>query len=298
MQLHCSHTPVRRKPQPDDPLDRLMVDPALNSTSRLVALTLVRHYAWSKDHCWPSSATLARRVGKSVGHVQRCLAQLERAGWIRRERTPDVPNGRRIWLLWRCAGAQPDHSLARSAPVAPARSKRVVIVNEPREPQRESPRTDDHDKPLETLQTAPVAKAVEPPATPRPAPRRPSFSLAELAKVADDPIIARELAKLTAPAPPPEPDPRALPTVDLLARLPGRFDLVMVAARRLCVETRDEKPATLRTAEGMARAVASRTVPAEVLAGCYRQAMGPLARERGKVLVTAWKRDSAGVGMG
>jgi hypothetical protein len=68
----------------------------------------------------------------------------------------------------------------------------------------------------------------------------------------------------------------------------------MVAARRLCVETRDEKPATMRLVEGMTRAVASRAVSASVLAGCCRQAMGPLARERGKVLVTAWKRDPAG----
>ena len=70
-----------------------------------------------------------------------------------------------------------------------------------------------------------------------------------------------------------------------------------LTAGRLCVETRDEKLATLRTLEGMARAVATRAVKASVLASCFRQAMGPMAKERGKVLVAAWKRESGG-GMG
>jgi hypothetical protein len=66
----------------------------------------------------------------------------------------------------------------------------------------------------------------------------------------------------------------------------------MAAARRLCVETGDEKAATLRMFEGMCRAVATRLVPAEVLAGCWRQATGPKAKHRGKVLVAAWKREA------
>ena len=121
--------------------------------------------------------------------------------------------------------------------------------------------------------------------------------MAELATAAaGDPILARELARLTAPAPPPEPPPQALTTADLLAKLPGRYDLVMPTARRLCVETRDEKLATLRAFEAMARSVAARTVTASVLAGCFRQAMGPMAKARGKVLVAAWKREAGGMG--
>ena len=41
-----------------------------------------------------------RREDRDVaGHVQRCLRELEIAGYIRRERTPRC---RVIWLLWRC----------------------------------------------------------------------------------------------------------------------------------------------------------------------------------------------------
>jgi hypothetical protein len=98
-----------------------------------------------------------------------------------------------------------------------------------------------------------------------------------------------------APAPPPDPPAQTLPTAELLARLPGRHDLIMAAAHRLCVETGDFKQATLRTAEGMARAVAARAAPAEVLVGCLRQATGPKAKHKGKVLVASWKREGVTV---
>src|SRR5262249_56773649 len=105
-------------------------------------VALRRHWAWSKDHCWPSDATIAKTVGRSPGHVQRCLRQLEAAGYITRERTDAVPNGRRIWLNWRrdgdSAGVQPPAAPARTGPTAPARSEeRVVIVNEGNEPAEE-----------------------------------------------------------------------------------------------------------------------------------------------------------------
>ena len=112
---------------PNDPgLDAILADPNLTSTAKALITVMVRNWAWFKDHCWPSDATLAAYVGMSVGHVQRCLRELELAGRIVRERTDAVPNGRRIWLLWRCpggrAGAQPDPAPARTAPPAPARS--------------------------------------------------------------------------------------------------------------------------------------------------------------------------------
>jgi hypothetical protein len=118
------------------------------------------------------------------------------------------------------------------------------------------------------------------------------YSTAELEAAADDPIIARHLARLAAPAPPPEPPPSALTTEALLTALPGRFDLVMEAAWRLCRDTGDTKTATLRTAEKMAGAVAARATPAAVLLDCLRQATGPKARHAGKVLVAAWGRDA------
>ena len=98
---------------PRDPgLDRLLADPNLGSTAKNIATVLVKHWAWVKDHCWPSDHSIAEKVGKSQGHVQRCLRQLEDAGWIARQRTDQVPTGRLIWLAWRCPttskGAQGD----------------------------------------------------------------------------------------------------------------------------------------------------------------------------------------------
>ena len=106
----------------DEGLDRLLADSALGSTAKAVAVALVRTWAWSKPVCWPSDNSIAAKVGRSVGHVQRCLRQLDQAGWIEREHTDQVPNGRRIWLNWRRdadAGAQPGTTPARIAPPAP-----------------------------------------------------------------------------------------------------------------------------------------------------------------------------------
>jgi len=119
--------------------------------------------------------------------------------------------------------------------------------------------------------------------------------LAELVKIVGetaDPILARELARRTAPPAPPEAAPETLATADLLKRLPGRHDLILAVARRLSVETGDFQPASLRTFEMMAESVATRAVPAPVLIDCRRQALGPKAGHRGKVLVAAWKREA------
>jgi len=387
---------------PHDPgLDAILADPNLSSTAKALITVMIRNWAWSKDHCWPSDATLAARVGKSVGHVHRCLRELELAGRIFREQTAAVPNGRRIWLLWRCtggrAGAQRDPAPARTAPAAPARDERVVIVNEGREPDirpasRPRPEADPIPTPLraappppastsqaeeppaprgplrtvqEARETAPApvpeallsatapalpeavggplagpaptvipdasaaaplpldlgalgtprASLSPPPQAPRAAPPGPSaplppaasaprpvarrqglgLDLAELARVVGetaDPILAAELARRTASPPPPEPPPRMLPTAELIATLPGRYDRIMVVARRLSEETGDFQAASLRTFEKMAEAVARRSVPASVLIACWRQGMGPQAAHKGKVLVAAWKRQA------
>ena len=141
-------------------------------------------------------------------------------------------------------------------------------------------------------------RATTPPAPrpthPYPRRRRLGLTLEELASVAgNDPILAAELARRTAPPGPPEPPPQALPTVELFELLPGRHDLIMVAARRLSEEMGDFKVASLRTFEKMAEAVATRLVPAAVLIDCWRQGMGPKSEHKGKVLVAAWKRSVA-----
>jgi len=79
----------------------------------------------------------------------------------------------------------------------------------------------------------------------------------------------------------------------LFGLLPGRHDLIMVVARRLCEETNDFKVATQRTFEKMATEVATRATPAATLISCWRQAMGPRAEHKGKVLVAAWRREAA-----
>ena len=118
------------------------------------------------------------------------------------------------------------------------------------------------------------------------------FSVAELAAVAartGDPILIAEVARRTTPPPPPEPAPTTLDTPELIARLPGRHDLVMATARRLAEDMQDFKPASQRTFELMARSVAEKSAPAHSLLDCWRQATGPKARHQGKVLVAAWK---------
>ena len=80
------------------------------------------------------------------------------------------------------------------------------------------------------------------------------------------------------------------PTAELFAKLPGRHDLIMIAARRLSEETGDYKAASLRTFERMAEAVATRSVPPSVLLECWRQGLGPKSEHKGKVVVAAWKR--------
>ena len=117
---------------PNDPgLDQVLADVQLGSTAKTIALALVRHWAWYKPSCFPSDRTIAEKIGKSPGHVQRCLKQLEDAGWIRREKTTRVRSGRLIWLLWRVsetgAGTADRIGLGSSQPSAPARTEQVVV---------------------------------------------------------------------------------------------------------------------------------------------------------------------------
>src|SRR5262249_17893250 len=121
------------------------------------------------------------------------------------------------------------------------------------------------------------------------------LTLAELVRVVGetaDPILAAELARRTAPPSPAEPLPRDLPTTELLARLPGRHDLIAAATRRLAEETGDTRPASWSFFRKAAEAVARRSVQSEVLLDCYRQATGPRAKSPGKVFVASWKREA------
>jgi hypothetical protein len=186
---------------PNDPgLDALLAEPAVGSTAKTIALALVKHWAWYKDHCWPGDETIAKKIGKSPGHVQRCLRQLELAGWIRREHTPAVPSGRRIWLLWRLPGAgqgaRPSSALARTGESAPARSEQVVVEQVGAE--------------SEEIRPAPQRQGPEPPAT---ATLPPMVEILDQAtettgRVAQlDPPMAPTSERTDSPAPPPAASP-------------------------------------------------------------------------------------------
>jgi hypothetical protein len=118
---------------PSDPgLDELLADTRLSATAKLIAVTLVKTWAWSKPACWPSDSTIAAKVGRSRGTVQRGLKELEGAGYLGRERDAEVRGTkRRLWLLWRCpgrrAGATGGVAPARQAVASPARHERVVV---------------------------------------------------------------------------------------------------------------------------------------------------------------------------
>ena len=163
---------------PNDPgLDAILADPNLSSTAKALITVMVRNWAWYKDHCWPSDETLAKKVGKSVGHVQRCLRELERAGRIVRERTDAVPNGRRIWLLWRCPGAPRRRGGTRAGahhPTGAGAANEVVIVNKGTEPEiRPASRPRSEADPVPTaLRDAPPPAASTSQAEKSPAPLR------------------------------------------------------------------------------------------------------------------------------
>jgi hypothetical protein len=298
-------------PRKDEALDQLIADPRLSSTDKTILLALVRNWAWAKDHCWPSDKTIAAKVGRSPGHIQRRLHHLERAGYIERQHTDEVPNGRRIWLLWRRqadAGAHPVTAVAREVPPAPARTEEVVSSKSGIETEGKSARptmttNDDSAGPQDEPGTARTVGMGGRPATVPPFRDLPQTSLRtdrlkllgreELASVATrtgDPILVGELLRVSAPPPPPEPSPWGRPASELVAKLPGRHDLVIPAARALCAAVGDAKGATFRACQAMARAVASREVSAEVLSDCVGQATGPRARHAGKVLVASWRR--------
>lgn len=231
-------TPSPMRPAlPRDPgLDRLLADPELGSTPKAIAVALVRNWAWYKDRCWPSDRSIAARIGRSVGHVQRCLRALESRGWIARERAPDLPTGRRIWLVWRTTESPPGPSPTPAPAAAP---QAADDAPRPAAETRPTPAPSPPQPVAETRVPSPPSTPL-PPAAARPAPqpatnrpdRKTGLGVAELTQVVaqtGDPILAAELARRLAPPPRPETPPETWATDDLLARLPGRHDLTFAA---------------------------------------------------------------------
>src|SRR4051794_28849174 len=131
LDVHSTRPPDRRKKIPlpfASPPHDLVADLRLTPTDVRVAAALC-YWARGKPHCWPSDATIGRRVGRSPGTVQRCLRRLEAAGWIARERTDANRTGRLIRLAWRPGADEAGADAPAPGPPAPrARDEGDVIV--------------------------------------------------------------------------------------------------------------------------------------------------------------------------
>jgi hypothetical protein len=291
----------------DAGLDVLLADPGLSSTAKAIAVALARHWAWgNKDHCWPSDASIAAAVGKSIGHARRCLRELESCGYVRRERSDQVANGRILRLLWRCtaaaaAGARQDLAPARVELERPRAPKEVVIVNREIEPKSDP---DPRQRP------APSAIPTPTPAAPRPTPAAiaagTALSAEEAARLealspatrervlawvaSGDRVLLAEARKLLTPPRPRPTPPATLP--ELLSRVTEDPAFVPMAAHALADEFGDQKSvagfkARLEEAWRGER-------PAEALVDAFRQASGPKARNPGAVFMHALRRPGPG----
>ena len=118
----CDAAPTGTNGWTDPGIDEIIANSDLTAAAKLVAVTLIRQWAWFKSSCFPSDQTIASKIGMSPGHVQRCLCELEMAGYIRRERTPRC---RIIWLLWRLGDLQPESSGDHSRPVSQSPTRPV-----------------------------------------------------------------------------------------------------------------------------------------------------------------------------
>jgi hypothetical protein len=95
----------------------LAADPRLSPTDVRVLLALL-YFAKAKPDCWPGDRSIAARIGRSIGTVQRCLRKLEALGLVER-RPAHNPTGRTLVLRWR---ATPDAPVS-DPPAAPARDE-------------------------------------------------------------------------------------------------------------------------------------------------------------------------------
>jgi hypothetical protein len=73
---------------------------------RLVLMAINGHAFGEKDTAYPSYATLARKVGRSAGHVRRVVYDLVRAGTLGRRRARNG-TGWEFVLPWKAAKAPP-----------------------------------------------------------------------------------------------------------------------------------------------------------------------------------------------
>ena len=300
----------RRNPLPFAAVPHALAEDArLKPIDLAVARAILKH-ARGDDHAWPSVATLARQVARTRRTVQFALRRLESTGWIAAE-PADNPTGRVLVLAWRRdGGATLGASPAPSMAPPPARSvapDQDVTVKRPidREPagagkdSHPRPRPDSSPIPLPEP-SSPIAIALpasEPsnrPIAPAilPARKRPLWSaspeMAEAATRTADPILAREIARRSAPARPSTPISAPTSTVELLTRLRESPQHPAEAAELLAREFADRKswPGFLARCR---EAWDGRRSPDD-LADAYRLATAPGARNPGAIFMAALRK--------
>jgi hypothetical protein len=82
----------------------LRKDPRLKGhrTAIVLATALLEYAPGVKSSCYPTNTRLAADLGCCEQTVRTALAALQAAGWIKIALGSNQPNGRRIWLTWRC----------------------------------------------------------------------------------------------------------------------------------------------------------------------------------------------------
>jgi hypothetical protein len=190
--------------------------PDLSTVAKLVAAALNDRFARFDPSTWVGNRTLARAIGRSVGHARRGLAELAHRGLVGREATDQTPTGRRLWLLWR------DQAVARftgaQPPCPPARTYRSEAVTVGQ---------------LRDVTGIEVPKPAE--GHPEPAAQAQTIQPVIAPARARDPVLGRPVAPVAVP-----PIPAAIRALKEGAPAEQRVELVNRIAHRL----HDKNPAT------------------------------------------------------
>jgi hypothetical protein len=217
----------------------LSADNRLSPTDVRVAAALL-YWARSQADCWPADRSIAARVVRSVGTVQRSLRRLEDAGWIAREKSADNRTGRLIRLLWRSASARPPAAPLSDPPTAPARDEEETGQEDARNEPEAAAAID-----LESrLKTEGL-----------PAPLARQFATGDTASVARRVLLNVEILRAQGRL--------ANPAGYLRAGIEGNYALLPSAAKRLEAASRAEEAAARNAAAALEKAQAEAEREAE-----------------------------------
>ena len=137
---HCTRARHERKSNPPKSAPSFIMmpraicdDPSLTPTER-VLLTILTGYAFGdKPECYPSTATLAKKLGRHRDHVRRMIRGLQARGYLVR-RQADNRTGREILLGWRLASLAPPPPPSPSPSSPPPPMARIAPPAAPSSP--------------------------------------------------------------------------------------------------------------------------------------------------------------------